>query len=831
MLNLLKNTTHSHGVLKQENPAEKYVVWILLFLYTVVNLAFGFLEDATWDDDCPTRYYNTLNAFNEPHHFISVWNRPLFVLVFAPIVHLGRNSIFISMVIITAIAAYYLYKGVKKTGAGNAFMIIPFLLFQTYFFSISRNAETEPISVALLCFGFYFLTHKKWLWFAVVGGLVPLARLELSVLLIFWAWYLFKERQYYYILLLGLPTLLWNIAGGIINDDFMYVINQTIGKENSSNRYGHTDFNHYFLRYIYVVGPVIYLFFIIGLIEKVRQLKMDIFIFWQMVVGFLLYVVFSWKLNMGNSAGFLRNLIPLAPLTALLALDGFNALWETFLGGVKKGTQMVVPEKDFQELSDAEIQQLPTKQRKTLLSKMDAYEEKLAQAEKLTQKSDDRQSKKARNQMIWLFIVMVGVALSTYLYHSQEIKSHHKLTENKDYTNLITIAITLLGVVVWFAITRAKQQKPLKLTLIGMLFALMAFGFTVITEPPDNNMSPERRVMQDVAEFYVGSYLKDHTTYVNHIWFFWAKDLNKYDTIQYKKVTQANLNAAKVGDVLIYETHYSHRLDGDVPVTWFENRLDWIELTRKIAEDKSFQCVIYQKTDSTHQDAMDKLNFYIATYPDDYMSYFSRGNLYKSQQNIDAALVDYNKVISIDSSFFNIFYSRGLVYFEQKEYTLALADFKKALALNDKSHDAAHNAGACFANLNEPDSAIIYFDKAAVINPKHENAYINKARLLKSQQKIDEAIETLGKAISINGKNDNTILERAQIYYEKQDWTMCILDLTNVLKINPKNDNAAMIRGICYQNINEPALACQDWMYSAQLGNMQAVQFAQSYCK
>jgi tetratricopeptide (TPR) repeat protein len=831
MLNLLKNTTHSHVLLKRDNPHEKYVVWALLFIYAVVNLVFGFNEDATWDDDCPTRYYNTLNAFNEPQNFISVWNRPLFVLVFAPIVHLGRNSIFISMVIITAIAAYYLYKGVKKTGAGNAFMIIPFLLFQTYFFSISRNAETEPISVALMCFGFYFLTHKKWLWFAVVGGLVPLARLELSVLLIFWAWYLFKERQYFYILLLGVPTIMWNIAGGIINDDFMYVINQTIGKENSTNRYGHTDFNHYFLRYIYVVGPIIYLFFIIGLIEKVRQFKLDLFIFWQMVAGFLLYVVFSWKLNMGNSAGFLRNLIPLAPLTALLALDGFNTIWEAFLGGTTSAKQTVMPEKDFDELSDEEIQQLPAKQRKTLLAKMDAYEEKLAQSEKMSQKEEAQQRKKSMNHIGWIFVIIGAVVLTTYLYHSQEIKSHHKLTDNKDYTNLIAMSIGVFGVFLWWILTRSKKMQQGKLTLIGVLFAMMAFGFTTITEPPDNNMSPERRVMQDVSEFYVNSYLKEHTTYVNHIWFFWAEDLNKYDTIQYKKVTQANLNAAKIGDVLIYETHYSHRLDGDVPTTWFENRLDWVELSRKIAEDKSFQCVIYQKTDSTHQDAMSKLNKYISTYPDDYMAYFSRGNLYKAQQKVDSALLDYNKVIAMDSSFFNIFYSRGLVYFAQQDYTTALKDFRKALELNDKSHDAAHNMGACYANLNAPDSAIFYFDKSAVINPKYESAFINKARLLKGQQKLDEAIEAFGKAISINGKNDNTILERAQIYYEKQDWTMCMLDLTNVLKINPNNANAAMIRGICYQNINEPALACKDWMYSAQLGNMQAAQFAQNYCK
>jgi hypothetical protein len=41
---------------------------------------------------------------------------------------------------------------------------------------------------------------KIWLAFAIIGGLMPLARLELSVLLLFWGWYLIKETQYKYLI-------------------------------------------------------------------------------------------------------------------------------------------------------------------------------------------------------------------------------------------------------------------------------------------------------------------------------------------------------------------------------------------------------------------------------------------------------------------------------------------------------------------------------------------------------------------------------------------------------------------------------------------------------
>ena len=51
------------------------------------------LSDATWDDDCPGRYYNALLAFKDPKQFIGLWNRPLFMLLFALPLKLGRNII------------------------------------------------------------------------------------------------------------------------------------------------------------------------------------------------------------------------------------------------------------------------------------------------------------------------------------------------------------------------------------------------------------------------------------------------------------------------------------------------------------------------------------------------------------------------------------------------------------------------------------------------------------------------------------------------------------------------------------------------------------------
>lgn len=85
------------------------------------------------------------------------------------------------------------------------------------------------------------------------------------------------------------------------------------------------SFGQYFQRYIFLTGPVIFYFFMLGFFEQIYRRKFD-FSFLYFILGFMLYVIFSWKLSIGQAAGFMRNVIPLSPFAGLIALYGYN-LW------------------------------------------------------------------------------------------------------------------------------------------------------------------------------------------------------------------------------------------------------------------------------------------------------------------------------------------------------------------------------------------------------------------------------------------------------------------------------------------------------------------------
>jgi tetratricopeptide (TPR) repeat protein len=763
----------------RDKRLENKLAYGFIALYVILSLIYAFSETATWDDDCPSRYYNTLSALQDPGQFINPWNRPLFVLLFFLPVHLGKYAITFGMVAITAVSGLYLYKGLRKLVIPNAWLILPMFFFQTFFFSISRNAETEPLAVALICFGFYFLSQKKWLYFAVAGSLMPLARLELSVILLFWAYELVRNKQFRLLPVLVVPFLLWDIAAGMIEGDYLYLFKKTILADDDVNRYGHTAFGHYFRRYIYVTGPIIYTLFFTGFIARIKKRRFDGFVFFQFITGFLLYVIFSWKLNIGNPAGFLRNLIPLTPLTALLALEGFNHILDLSLSNRGNG-----------------------------------------------------QSESRSHDLIWLSSFFILLAILVFFFHSSIMTSHHALSEVNNYVNfylVVMMAVFFAGI---YVLLQKKQLNTIILLFIGLVLSLGMMTFTLISEKPDANNNLERATVKEVSDIYVHSYFEELPTYVNHVWFFWINDLDRLDS-KFKSVTVSNLNNARPGSICIYENHYSHRLTGDVTPYYFDRNRSWIEITRRISPDLLFACIIYQKMDTLNPES--NLGFfdkYLKDFPDDNFAIIARGN-YKNfiLKDPEAALIDFEEALSKDPNFYLAYYNRGIAYFYMDKLDLALNDFKRSTQINPKVSDAYINIGQIQHKISQYDSAIVSYNRAIEVSDNFPEAYLNRGITYQELKKYDLAIIDYSKALLLDHWNIKALENRSLLYYIKKKWDVCLADLNLLVKLQPANGTYWYNKAICEHNMKNDAEACKSWNKAYSLGVMKAANSLNNFCK
>src|SRR5205085_503756 len=207
-------------------------------------------------------------------------------------------------------------------------------LFQTFLFGIARDAMTEPLACFVLCVAIYLYTIKRFFWMAFIVSLLPLARPELILLLPLWAWALVKEKKYVPVLFLGSGMLLWWAAWFFYTGDSMALFAELTKTGNSPNRYGQTSIWHHLGKYIYVTGPSVFVFLLLAILHSIRKIGKDPVVYFQFIAGFLIYVVFSSFLSLGQSGGALRNLITLSPFAALIALDGIN----TWIRSAKRNT-------------------------------------------------------------------------------------------------------------------------------------------------------------------------------------------------------------------------------------------------------------------------------------------------------------------------------------------------------------------------------------------------------------------------------------------------------------------------------------------------------------
>ncbi len=730
-------------------------------------MIYGFWNHFTWDDDCPGRYYNTLNAIHDFKQFVSLWNRPLFVLIFFLPVQISKHSILVLMVAISALSAFYLYKGVRKTGTENAWLVVPLMLFQVYYFGVSRNGEVEPLAVAIICLAFYCYVSDKILWFAILGALLPFTRLELSPSLFIWVIILIQKKKFKYVAIFAALPLVWSILGGMTEEHFSFtwLYDQVMHGEKSENIYGHRTFGHYFQSYPYVIGPVIFFLFFIGLAERLLLRKIDLFVVIQFIIIFFIYVIFSWKLNIGNAAGFLRNLIPLTPLVAILSLNGFNYLTGTI--GIKILQNDKIPDSKTVLVEKGKTKNF--KKRKIVKT--------ISTIKKINFPFTQKWQKIKYITYILLILTLY------YFFFSWELHDHHTITILKNFTNILTLCFTLFTCMLLWYIFRKKTQKVQ--TYLAFLIAFSCIGFTIITEHPEKNINSERRLIEDISNLYIRSYLNKYKIFANHVWFYWSNDLNMNDTSKFSLVTKMNLANAPFSSVVMWEKHYCTRLAGDVDFEWLKNNKEFIELYFQISSDKMHVLHVFQKVQNNRDSINKSYDMFIKAIGDKASIYINRGTLLMDKySDFEGALRDLDSAIKIDSNSAEAYFQSSSLYFRKGNYSNALENINKTLKLDTSKIDALYNKGLCLLKLNKLDEASFVFSKVILKDSTKKNAYLYRSNVYYMQSKFTLAIDDQSKLLQLDPTNSAGYYTRGLSYFKIASYQNAIYDLTQALKLN-----------------------------------------------
>jgi tetratricopeptide (TPR) repeat protein len=671
-------STQQKSIPPADPKKERTLLYVMLGVSYAIYVAWGLLSSSTWDDDCATRYFRTLNAFRDAREFVYLWNRPLFVTIFCiPVALLGKIAIPLVMSAISVAGAYFLYLSARLYQFRYALLVIPFLLFQPYFLGTGRDAMTEPMGATIIACGIYAALSKRWLLFSMLGALLPLARTELAVLLPIWAYVLMREKQLKYILILAAGVVLWNIAGWLIMGDPLFLYHETFGRADEENRYGSQKFITYFERYFYVVGPVVFYFFLLGLYDTIRRRDFKPLIIVQFAIGFLVYTLLAWKITIGQSAGFLRNLIPLSPLVAMVALSGYNYY------------------------------------------------------------ADIVHKKKRMLFLLMACFVLGAVIIFLYPY---KIDMHHIISRKKevDYLNIGMVAG--LSILLSIGAVLYKWMDERRLRWLAAFLGIITAAFALVMEPPDANMNSEREMMSRVVEVYQDCGLESAPrTLCSHLWFHWVGDYVPFrEGSKYLPMQLDSLKAAPYESVIIWESHYSNRLGNNITLNDLSDPNAYVLIGNFYPEDATKVAYMYIKK-SPGKTAMQYLDDLIAKNPHAPELLVQRANLHQTAGNNAKALEDLNASVNINSKsnvarlnyanfslrygmnqeaisqadqilkndpdFLSAYNIKGNAYFNASQFPQAIREFNHILEFDKDNKEAHYNIGVAYLRLNNKEEA------------------------------------------------------------------------------------------------------------------------------
>ena len=146
---------------------------------------------------------------------------------------------------------------------------------------------------------------------------------------------------------------------------------------------------------------------------------------------------------------------------------------------------------------------------------------------------------------------------------------------------------------------------------------------------------------------------------------------------------------------------------------------------------------------------LDPTNFRII-----YESGFAQYKLGKT----DEALVNFNRVLQMNTSFTKAYIARGDLYKDvQKNTNAALADFLKAFSIDSTEKKLHYRIGWCYNDLGKFSDAVPYLQKATSFEEQNYLSYSELGFSLFSLKRYDEAMGHLNKANTLKPGFETTI--------------------------------------------------------------------------
>jgi tetratricopeptide (TPR) repeat protein len=138
----------------------------------------------------------------------------------------------------------------------------------------------------------------------------------------------------------------------------------------------------------------------------------------------------------------------------------------------------------------------------------------------------------------------------------------------------------------------------------------------------------------------------------------------------------------------------------------------------------------------------------------------TRAEAYYLLGKSDSALIDLKKALVLDSTMQHALYLRSLIRYEMKDYALSLSDAKDAIAGKRPSAGMYNLIALAHYRLGQTENALQALDSAIHYNEKQGGYWFNQSLILRSLPGNDSSTTALSKARQLGYTSDSLFIER-----------------------------------------------------------------------
>lgn len=343
-------------------------VWVAAAIFSILSIwmaatSLGFLEA-----DACTHFISASFGFKQPHRLVSIWDRPLFMLLYSPGAStLGVMGARLTSLALALLCAWCAFRIASKLGMRRPQLAAIFALAQPLLFLHSFSEMTELCFAALIGLAFLAFINQRWGWMSLAVAISPLGRPEGFGFILVAAIALVAYRQWRWLLVLPLALVSWSVVGWILfgRPDYGYSIANALvwlpahWPYSGASMYAagpllfaKTQPNgdvagSLLLRLPMLIGPLVFPFLLVGTVLLLKSPRRDmsnhlgvarlaaVLLPWAILAGHS----FLWWQGLMASNGELRYLLVTAPLWAVVAAIGF----EWVVPPLRVGRRVIAP--------------------------------------------------------------------------------------------------------------------------------------------------------------------------------------------------------------------------------------------------------------------------------------------------------------------------------------------------------------------------------------------------------------------------------------------------------------------------------------------------------